>query len=376
MYKGVPITPIHNTQRGNIVSSSILARFFQTPESDGQQDKSHAFLLCNCQIWRLIGLDCNIMRTSLFFSFVFLISFLGEILAAPKKPTIMILPSDNWCNQRYFMTTYSNQGMDVKVPNYQQAFMEDTELPQVISKIGEILTSMGYSLKDAEQEIKSLNVKIAEDNVTTSRTGGVSFSESPLDVLKRRIKSDIVIQIGWNVNKESRGNSVSFTLEAFDAYTNKRIATSTGTSKKSRKIIPLLLEEAIKDHITPFDQQLDVWYADQQRNGREINLTVRCWDNWENDLETEYDGEELTDCIQDWLDDNTVNSMYNLSDGSDSFLQFEQVRIPLYDERGRAMDARDFATELRKYLRKSPFEITAKVMVRGLGEAIIVLGEK
>ena len=93
-------------------------------------------------------------------------------------------------------------------------------------------------------------------------------------------------------------------------------------------------------------------------------------------METEYDGEELTDCIQDWLDDNTVNSMYNLSDGSDSFLQFEQVRIPLYDERGRAMDARDFATELRKYLRKSPFEITAKVMVRGLGEAIIVLGEK
>ena len=137
-----------------------------------------------------------------------------------------------------------------------------------------------------------------------------------------------------------------------------------------------LIEEAIKDHIAPFDQQLDVWYADQQRNGREINLTVRCWDNWENDLETEYDGEELTDCIQDWLDDNTVNSMYNLSDGSDSFLQFEQVRIPLYDERGRAMDARDFATELRKYLRKSPFEITAKVMVRGLGEAIIVLGEK
>ena len=110
------------------------------------------------------------------------------------------------------MTTYSNQGMDVKVPNYQQAFMEDTELPQVISKIGEILTSMGYSLKDAEQEIKSLNVKIAEDNVTTSRTGGVSFSESPLDVLKRRIKSDIVIQIGWNVNKESRGNSVSHLL--------------------------------------------------------------------------------------------------------------------------------------------------------------------
>lgn len=65
---------------------------------------------------------------------------------AVKKPTIMILPSDNWCNQRYFMMSFDNQGTEVKVPNYQQAFMEDQELPQVISKIGEVLTEMGYSL--------------------------------------------------------------------------------------------------------------------------------------------------------------------------------------------------------------------------------------
>ncbi|MFR3187685.1 MAG: DUF6175 family protein [Phocaeicola sp.] len=36
------------------------------------------------------------------------------------------------------------------------------------------------------------------------------------------------------------------------------------------------------------------------------------------------------------------------------FAQFEQVRIPLLDERGRAMDARAFATELRKFLQKPP----------------------
>ena len=27
---------------------------------------------------------------------------------AQKKPTIMILPSDNWCDMRYYMTTYDN----------------------------------------------------------------------------------------------------------------------------------------------------------------------------------------------------------------------------------------------------------------------------
>ena len=292
-----------------------------------------------------------------------------------KKPTIMILPSDNWCVQRYFTTNFDNQGTNVKVPNYQQAFQEDTELGQVISKVGGVLTSLGYSLKDAEQEIKSLNMKQAEDNVMTSKTSGASLVESPLDILKRRIKSDIVIQIWWKLNRESGGRSASFTLEAFDAYTNKRIATSTGTTKPSAETIPVLLEKAVKENVKPFDKQMDEWYADQQRNGREISLTVRCWDNWENDLETEYNGEELTDCIQSWLRKNCVNGAFNLSDGTESFAQFEQVRIPLA-ENGQAMDARAFATNLRKYLQKPPFNISCKVVIRGLGEAIVVLGEK
>ena len=293
-----------------------------------------------------------------------------------KKPTIMILPSDNWCVQRYFVTKFDNQGTDVNVPNYQQAFQEDTELGQVISKVGSVLTSLGYSLKDAEQEIKSLNVKQAEDNVATSKTSGAQLVESPLDILKRRVKSDIIIQIWWKLNREAGGRSASFTLEAFDAYTNKRIATSTGTTKASADAIPVLLENAVKENIKPFDKQMEQWFADQQKNGREISLTVRCWDNWENDLETEYNGEELTDCIQSWLQKNCVNGAFNLSDGTESFAQFEQVRIPLQDEKGRAMDARAFATNLRKFLQKEPFNITSKVIIRGLGEAVLILGEK
>ena len=293
-----------------------------------------------------------------------------------KKPTIMILPSDNWCTQRYFMITYDNQGTDVKVPNYQQAFQEDTELGQVISKVGGVLTSLGYSLKDAELEIKSLNVKQAEDNVTMSKTSGASLVESPLDILKRRIKSDIVIQIWWILNCETSGRSASFTLEAFDAYTNKRIATSTGTTKASKDAVPVLLEKAVQKHIKPFDKQMEEWFADQQRNGREITLTVRCWDNWDKDLETEYGGEELTDCVQSWLQKNCVNGAFNLIDGTKSFAQFEQVRIPLLDEKGQAMDARAFATKLRKHLQQPPYNITSKVIIRGLGEAVLILGEK
>ncbi len=307
------------------------------------------------------------------------ITFLGivfsSIVVAQKKPTIMILPSDHWCEMRFFMTTYDNQGNKVKTPNYQQAFIEDTEIGPVVSKIGQILTDMGYSLKDAEQEIKSINTKTAEDNVTMSKTSGASLVESPLDILKRRIKCDILIQISWDLSRSAGGHSSTFTLEAFDSYTNKRIATSTGNIEGRGSVADLLFD-AVKKNVKPFDRQMDKWYADQRKNGREINLTIRCWDNWENDLETEYDGMELTDCIQKWLQKNCVNSTFNLSDGTELFAQFEQVRIPLEDEKGKAMDARAFATMLRKYLAKPPYSITAKVMQRGLGEAILVLGEK
>lgn len=308
--------------------------------------------------------------------FLLLGTFFSLFADEIKKPTVMILPSDNWCNQRYFTQKFDNQGTTVSVPDYQRAFVEDIELPQVISKVGGVLTSMGYSLKDAEQEIKSLGVKQAEDNVLSSKTSGASIAETPLDILKRRMKSDIVIQLWWNITKDSSGKIVSFTLEAFDSYTNKRIATATGNSKPSTAAIPVVLETAVKDNIKEFDKQLDKWYADQKKNGREIALTVRCWDNWENDLETEYNGEELTDCIQQWMRDNTVKAAFNLSDGTESFAQFEQVRIPLKDDKGRAMDARAFATSLRKHLAKPPYNITSKVVVRGLGEAILILGEK
>ena len=297
-------------------------------------------------------------------------------MVAQKKPTIMILPSDNWCEMRYFMTTYNNQGTKVKTPDYQLAFQQDTEIGPVISKIGGLLTALDYSIKDAEQEIKNINMRTAEDNVTFSKTSSATLVESPLDLLKRRIKSDVLIQLSWQMNKEASGRSITFNLEAFDTYTSKRIASSTGTTAASSDPIHVILEQAVKERIAEFDALMMKWYYDQQAHGREIVLTIRCWDNWENDLETEYEGEELTDCIQDWLKSHCVGGNYNLSDGTESFAQFEQVRIPLLDERGNALDARGFATQLRKYLNKPPYNIPAKVMQRGLGEAILVLGEK
>ena len=309
--------------------------------------------------------------------FLLLLSTIEVAFSQAKKPTLMILPSDNWCEQRYFMTEFDNQGTKQKVPNYKQAFQEDTEIGQVISKIGGLMIDRGFPLKDVEQELKAIESRTAEANVTASTSSGSSISESPLDKLKNRAKADILIQIWWKVNKTEQGKSVSFILEAFDAYTSKRIASSTGNgTPNTTDIIPVLLQNAILANIDPFAAQLQSHFDDMFNNGREILLTVKKWESWDKNLETEINGDEIKNHIYDWVEKNAVKGRFNESSSTENRIDYEQVRIPLFDERNRALDARQFAINLQKYLKAAPFNFEVKLMTRGLGEAILVLGEK
>jgi len=322
-------------------------------------------------------MDSNMKKLHLFIIAFGLLVSTNTIFGQAKKPTLMVLPSDNWCEQRYFMVEFDNQGTKQKVPNYKQAFQEDGELGQVISKIGSLMIDRSFPLKDAEQELKNIEARSAEDNMTSSVATGSGLSESPLDKLKNKAKADILLQIWWKVTKTDNGKVVSFVLEAFDAYTSKRVASSTGNSTPNNNdIVPVMLQQAIVSNIDPFVLQLQAHFDDMQQNGREIRLTVRKWNNWDKNLESEINGDEIRNHIYEWLQKNTVKGRFNETNSSENRIDYEQVRIPLFDERNRALDSRQFAVSLQKYLKAAPFSIESKLMTRGLGEAILVLGEK
>ena len=317
------------------------------------------------------------MKKLQFIIFAFIsVSIANDVYGQAKKPTLMILPSDNWCEQRYFMTEFDNQGIKQKVPNYKQVFQEDSEIGQVISKIGSLMIDRGFPLKDAEQEIKAIEARNAEDNMTTSTSTGSSISESPLDKLRNKAKADITIQIWWKVNNTDQGKSVSFTLEAFDAYTSKRVAASTGTSAPNKTdIIPVLLQNAVLANIDAFAVQLQKHFDGMVTDGREVILTVKRWNTWDKNLETEIDGKEISDYINEWMQKNTVKGSFS-STPNENMIKMEQVKIPMFDSNNNALDARQFAKGLQKYLKGAPFGFEVKLLARGLGEALLILGEK
>ncbi len=293
-----------------------------------------------------------------------------------KKPTLIVLPSDNWCQMRYFMTKFDNQGVVVSVPNYKKAFQEDTELGQVIAKLSSLMVDLGYPLKDAESEYKNIEQTKAEDIVTESSQNNAGLAESSRDKLLNRVKADIVIEVWWQVNNTSEGKVVSFTIKAVDAYTSKAIASATGFSKPTNEYVPEVILKEAKKKLKNFWPQLDKYFKDLTKNGREIKLTVRRWNNWDKYMDTEFNGKELNDYIVEWMQKHTYKGIFSTKDATDNFIKFEQVQIPIYDQNNTPLDARQFAKNLQLYLKSTPFNIDCKLMTRGLGEAIIVLGEK
>ena len=295
-----------------------------------------------------------------------------------KKPELMVIPSDVWCITNGYYTEVENLGTTVKVPNYKQALQENMGLKLAIAKLNDLMAERQFPLQSLEQTVKNLEQRRMEDNLTMSKAGN-ELAESPLDEVARTAKCDIILELSWEVKDFGPKHSISYILEARDAYTAKSIGAASGTGAQSFSAdVDVLLEEAIVANMDNFVNRLMDHFQEMQTIGREISLDIKVFaDNAAGvDLETEFDGEELVDIINNWLQVNTVQGRLSMPYASENVANFTQVRIPVYDERGRAIDANGFAKQLAKYLKKEPYNIPSKVLVKGLGRAVIILGEK
>lgn len=294
-----------------------------------------------------------------------------------KNPKIMVVPMDTWCQERGFWNVFENQG-DIKgTPNYEQAVQDSRELMLVISKINNLMSDRGFPLADLSQSIKNNTKRIARNTLTTSKTSSSSLVVSALDELNRQAKADIIIEVDFSYNTVGPKHSVTYNLRALDAYTGKQVAGADGTGTPTfTSEVPVLLEEAVVGHMDNFISRLQGHFDDCRENGREIVLEVGVFDNGSGtDLESEYNGSELSEIIENWMAENTVKHQFLTSETTEAIMLFENVRIPLLKANGMPQDASSFANELRKFLR-TKYGIESKNNSPSLGYAQIIIGEK
>ncbi len=305
------------------------------------------------------------------------ISIASTAFSQAKKPTLMVVPSDTWCNLNGYVKEFTVGEHTEKYSDFDRALLENIDLTLAISKIGELMSERGFPLKDLNATLKSLKQQEVEESLSTSKSGDM-LAETPLEKITKVAKADIIIELTWNINKTGPMKSLTYNLRALDAYTNKQVAASSGTGDQtSFGEIAVLLEEAVIMHIDQFNNQLQNHFNDLFAQGREVSLICKRWSAAEVDFES-YIGpneEELGIIIEDWMAENTVQGRFNTTDFSANRLTFEQVRIPLQNEKGRAIDTRRWASSLVRMLR-TEYQIEAKLTTKGLGQAIITIGEK
>lgn len=314
------------------------------------------------------------MRFALLFLFVCTMSIDG--IAQGKKPTIMVVPMDIWCQERGFWDVYENQGTIEGFPNYQQAIQSSRELTLVISKINSLFKDRGYGLKDLSNSIKANTRRTARNTLTISKNSN-SLSMSPLDELNRQVKADIIVEIDWSINTVGPKHSITYNIRALDSYTNNQVAGAQGTGKPQfTSELPVLLEEAVVANMDDFLYQLQSHFDDCIENGREVVVEVGVFDDGSGrNLETEYAGMELREIIENWIAENTVNHQFLTSENTENIMLFEGVRIPLLKTNGQPQDAGGFINELRRFL-KTKYSIESKNNSPSLGYSQIVIGEK
>ena len=317
---------------------------------------------------------------------ILIISALSVVTCiAQIKPTIMVIPSNAWMTDNNFIAEIDNQGTIEVVYLYEKALREHRDLKKIIDQIGGLWAEQGFQLEDLESVLMEIKEESAEDNMRTMKDGS-GIAKNPVDVLFERASPDIKFTLDFSFLENGWEKKCDFVITAIDAYTNKPIANKQGTGNGDASSSEVeLAREMVFAHMDGFVTAVGEHFQKIiSCQCREVRIDIKNTDGWGEDLESEFgeDDEELNVIIEDWLSENTTAGGPNIRMVSENKMTCKQVMIPLfYDKvyksgkvKQKKMDTKKFAQQLQKYLKE--YDITAKVVTKGLGRADIILGTK
>ena len=314
-----------------------------------------------------------------------LLAPLSAAAQTKEQPTIMVMPSDQWCIEQGYYDSYEDpqSGKTRKVPDYRQAFQEDEEVSLVISKIAEMFGERGFPLRNMEQRMKQIEQDQALDQ---AEGGGRGTKKTLKQQILNQAKADIILYMDWDLKKDGPYKQVTFELNATDPYTAEFVGNVSGTGPKNTGNLNKLLEESVLKHVTNLQSQMQDYFDDLNENGRKIRMRLKIASGAQYDLTDHCSSAKkysLGQIFEDAVVFESVDKAYSIGSETNTQINFERVRIPMFYERETAfgtskvsMNASDFA---KKVSEKVVENCEALSMDRiditgiGLGEASITI---
>jgi hypothetical protein len=168
---------------------------------------------------------------------------------------------------------------------------------------------------------------------------------------------------------ETSGNSARLILSGYDASTANSLANKVCESPRFRTedygaLVARALDKSIvlddgrpSTCLEEFLNTLQSKFTDIVENGRPVKINFALSQGSMVNFATEIkpDGLPFSDVIETWMGDNAVKNNYHLQGTTDIRLYFDEVRIPLKDEKGRNYNINKFALKIYSFLKAKGF---------------------
>lgn len=295
----------------------------------------------------------------------------GVDVSQTQKPNMLVLPSDQLLQRFGKLQQQEALGKTLQVRDYPGYLLTDEDSKFIISTIQSKFIEFGYPLNDLEQTLKSIN----DQEMIDAATG---IQKDAKTILLTSAKPDIILELDYSLQTDRStrdySKTLTYTIRAIDAFTNKVVATiqQTGfTTGKKSETPAALMQAALDKDSKNFTNQINNYFNGIIESGRDITLRVTIENGVNLTMSDEcLDGDAYSDFIIDWIKVNTVQGAYTMSRNTETEMYFTNVRVKTLNENGTQYSAYDFARELSKALNKG-CGIKSKNTTQGLGDATI-----
>lgn len=290
------------------------------------------------------------------------------------KPRIMVVPSDQIMNKKGYVNNNLINNKYYYSFDYSKMFLVDTELKLAISKIGELFSDRGYDLNDLENGLRMINNDASIEKTYEGRNGEILI-KSNLDNVIESTNTDVRLDLTFEIVEETGPyKSLTFNIQAIDTYTNKQIAAASGISERTSESNMLrILEQSVLKHIPNLQSQIENYFLKLQQYGRDLAVKIIISNSSSLRLDSDVNkGDYLSDVIEDWISENSKDNNYNLVKDTGYEMEFNPVKVAIYDSNGKKNSTRNFLRDLEKYL-KTNFQLNTNRFTVGIGKGYLII---
>lgn len=310
---------------------------------------------------------------------ILLASFLVTLSTHAQKPSAMVFPSDQYMETKgygkYIETENTISGKKW-VSDYNQFFLEDFEGKTIVQAIERAFLELDYPLKNLENELRILERRSADRSYSSLQT-----EMSMRDILLNTAKPDIRIEVGLKAENVMGQLSVDFQLAAYDAYNGTNVANSPNmsTGRGGSANLNALVSNAVIKNMPEFEQGFINHFNNIVENGRnsvlEITISEDCGCYFYDYFGTGDNEEELSFIFREYVKNGTVNRSPRVATNTETYMKFEDVMVPLYDDNGDQQDAAYWAQNNIVRKLRTDFGLVIRREEVGLGELrLVVMG--